>query len=157
MKTRALVSFALGFLILAPGLAAQQRDPAVLLESARYQAHIRGDFRAALEILDSLVQGSAAGARRDVVVACSALRRRHRRRLSAAGATKMFFLDVPVDELDRRLRRRRAHFFPPSLLNSQLAALDPVQPDEGALVIDGNRPVDDMAHDIVTAIRCLQQ
>src|SRR3954468_7733197 len=51
----------------------------------------------------------------DVVVACSALRRGHRRRLSSVGSVQMFFLDVPVDELDRRLGPNPAHFFPPAL------------------------------------------
>ena len=89
----------------------------------------------------------------NVVVACSALRRRHRRRLSSAGAVQMFFLDVPADRLARRLEARHAHFFPESLLSSQFEALEPVQPDEGVVLIDGDRPVDVVADEIVAVIR----
>jgi carbohydrate kinase (thermoresistant glucokinase family) len=89
----------------------------------------------------------------NVVVACSALRRRHRRRLSTAGAVQMFFLDVPATQLARRLEARYAHFFPESLLSSQLEALEPVQPDEGVVVIDGDRPVVVVAAEIVAVVR----
>jgi gluconokinase len=88
----------------------------------------------------------------DVVVACSALRRPHRRRLRDVGHVQMFFLDVPADELARRLRARHAHFFPPSLLESQLATLDPVRSDEPVVIVDGNRPVASVTADIVAAL-----
>jgi carbohydrate kinase (thermoresistant glucokinase family) len=88
----------------------------------------------------------------DVVVACSALRRRHRRQLHDAGAVLMFFLDVPTDELVRRLRARRAHFFPPSLLESQLETLEPVRSDEPVLIVDADRPIGVIAAEIVDAV-----
>jgi len=88
----------------------------------------------------------------DVVVACSALRRRHRARLQGVGAVQMFFLDVPAEALAQRLRVRPAHFFPANLLDSQLAALEPVQPDEPVVVVDGNRPVVVVAADIVARV-----
>jgi gluconokinase len=90
---------------------------------------------------------------RDVVVACSALRRRHRRQLLAVGGVQMFFLDVPADQLLRRLEARSPHFFPPGLLASQIATLEPVQPDEGIIVIDGDQPVADVAEQILAAVR----
>ena len=83
----------------------------------------------------------------------SALRRRHRRRLSTVGAVQTFFLDVRAEELAFRLAARPAHFFPPSLLASQFATLDPVQADEGVLVVDGGRPVLVVANEIVAAVR----
>ena len=88
----------------------------------------------------------------EVVIACSALRRRHRRRLWSVGEVQMFFLDVPVEELVQRLRARPAHFFPASLLASQIATLDPVGSDEGITVVDGNRPVLVVAEEIVLAV-----
>jgi gluconokinase len=87
-----------------------------------------------------------------VVVACSALRRRHRRQLHEAGAMLMFFLDVPTDELARRLRARRAHFFPVSLLESQLETLEPVLSDEPVLIVDADRPIEVIAAEIVEAV-----
>jgi carbohydrate kinase (thermoresistant glucokinase family) len=88
----------------------------------------------------------------ELVVACSALRRRHRDRIRSVGAVEMYFLDVPADELARRLGARPTHFFPANLLDSQLAALEPVQPDEAVVVVDGNRPVVVVAADIVAQV-----
>jgi len=44
---------------------------------------------------------------------------------------------------------RRAHFFPPALLDSQLATLE--EPAD-ALVIDATLPVDEIVARIVTAV-----
>jgi gluconokinase len=69
-----------------------------------------------------------------VVVACSALRRSYRDGLRRAGAVRFVYLQVPRDELDRRMRARE-HFMPPSLLDSQLATLEPPTVDEAALIL----------------------
>jgi gluconokinase len=42
----------------------------------------------------------------------------------------MVFLMVSREVLDRRLLARPGHFFPEKLLDSQLAALEPLTPDE---------------------------
>ena len=94
----------------------------------------------------------AMGQRSDVVLACSALRRRHRQQLRSAGPV-MFFLDVPTEELARRLDQRHAHFFPAGLLASQFAALDPIEPDEGVTVLDGSQPAAVLADAINAAVR----
>ena len=44
---------------------------------------------------------------------------------------------APRAELAARLTRRRDHYMPVSLLDSQLAALEPPAPDEHAIVLDG--------------------
>jgi gluconokinase len=90
--------------------------------------------------------------RADVVVACSALRHAHRVRLRRVGAVEMFLLEVPPEELARRLGARPSHFFPASLLASQLAALDPPQPEEGIVVVDGDRAAAVVADDIVAVV-----
>jgi gluconokinase len=89
----------------------------------------------------------------DVVVACSALRHAHRRRLQSVDAVEIFLLDVPADELARRLGTRSSHFFPVRLLASQLASLDPPQSEEGIVVINGDRPASVVADHIVAAVR----
>lgn len=67
----------------------------------------------------------------DAVVTCSALRRRYRELLRAGHPSVRFVeLDVDPDVLRRRLTDRRGHFMPGSLLDSQLATLEPLQPDE---------------------------
>ncbi len=72
------------------------------------------------------------------IVACSALKRRYRDRLRAVdGELRFVFLDVPQDVLRCRLEHRQ-HFMPSSLLESQLAALEPPAPDEQSLAVVGN-------------------
>jgi gluconokinase len=92
----------------------------------------------------------------DAVLACSALRRAYRRTLVPAGgaaAVRLVHLDVPRAELARRLAARPGHFFAPSLLDSQLDALEPPA-STGAepapvLAVDGTRS----PGEIVAAIR----
>lgn len=64
------------------------------------------------------------------VIACSALARRYRDRIRATVPDALFVeLTVDRDELDRRMRSRE-HFMPPALLDSQMAALEHLAPDE---------------------------
>ncbi|MBH5333830.1 gluconokinase [Streptomyces pactum] len=70
------------------------------------------------------------------VMACSALRRRYRDTLRSA-CPPVLFLHLTADRalLAERLRGRTGHFMPEELLDSQLATLEPLQPDErGATV-----------------------
>jgi gluconokinase len=83
--------------------------------------------------------GDAAG----VVATCSALKRRYRDLLRQRHPALLFVLPVLTREaLAQRMAARSGHYMPASLLDSQLAALEPPQPDELALVIDGHEPVD---------------
>jgi gluconokinase len=81
------------------------------------------------------------------VLACSALRRAYRAALLAdtdrPERVRVVFLDAPRDALARRLEARAGHFFPPALLDSQLAALEPPGADEPATIVtvDATRPV----------------
>jgi gluconokinase len=70
------------------------------------------------------------------VVTCSALRRRYRDVLLARRPeARLVFLCVDRELLERRLAARHGHFFPQRLLDSQLAALEPVAPDENAVTV----------------------
>ncbi|WP_316528808.1 gluconokinase [Kitasatospora brasiliensis] len=71
------------------------------------------------------------------VVTCSALKRRYRDTLRAA-CPGAFFLHLTGghDLLASRLHRRRGHFMPTTLLDSQLAALEPLEPDERGAALD---------------------
>jgi gluconokinase len=71
------------------------------------------------------------------VVSCSALKRAYRSRLRAA-APGMYFLHLSgdVEELRRRIVAREHHFMPASLLASQLAILEPLEPDERGIAMD---------------------
>ena len=72
-----------------------------------------------------------------LVMACSALKRSYREVLRAA-ATGVTFIYLCGDRglVAERIAQRHAHFMPPSLLDSQLAALEPPTPDEGAWACD---------------------
>jgi gluconokinase len=67
------------------------------------------------------------------VLACSALRRAYRDRLRTAVPEEESFvvaLEADAATLRSRLETRRGHFMPASLLESQLAALELLEPDE---------------------------
>ncbi len=74
---------------------------------------------------------------RNLVVTCSALKRSYRDVLRA-GHESVYFVHVDVarGELERRLRERRGHYMPPTLLDSQLATLEPLGPDEDGIDLD---------------------
>lgn len=70
------------------------------------------------------------------VVTCSALKRSYRDRLRKAdGEVTFVHLNVPSDELARRMAARRGHYMPASLLESQLATLEPLGEDESGVKI----------------------
>jgi gluconokinase len=85
------------------------------------------------------------------VIACSALKRAYRDRLRR---TQVLFvhLDVPRAELERRLAQRSGHFMPGSLLDSQLAALQPPQADESALSVEASEDPGQVAGRIARAL-----
>jgi gluconokinase len=75
-----------------------------------------------------------------LVVTCSALKRSYRDLLRSAGeaggALQFVHLTGDRDVIAERLAGRRGHFMPASLLDSQLATLEPPAPDERAWVCD---------------------
>jgi gluconokinase len=78
-----------------------------------------------------------------LVVSCSALKRRYRDVLRAGSADLQFVHLVGTRALlEQRLAGRRGHFMPSSLLDSQLAVLEPPSPDEHAWVCDISQPPD---------------
>ncbi|HET6587631.1 MAG TPA: gluconokinase [Oleiagrimonas sp.] len=88
------------------------------------------------------------------VVACSALKRRYRDRLRRDRSNVCFvWLKVSRAELERRLERRTNHFMPASLLDSQLATLEPPALDEPALMIDANGDLDATVRATLAALK----
>ena len=95
------------------------------------------------------------GAGKSTVLACSALKRRYRDTLRAAAPHHVVFvhLAAPRDALLERLRHRKGHFMPSALLDSQLTALEPLQPDESGVTLDATAAPDDIVERIVGATR----
>jgi gluconokinase len=92
--------------------------------------------------LQSLAAHIAQAAPRGVVVSCSALKRAYRDVLRAPAPTRFVWLDLPRAALEARMATRTGHYMPPSLLESQLATLEPPQADEDAIRVDGTQAVE---------------
>ncbi|MEV0293754.1 gluconokinase [Nocardia sp. NPDC050710] len=88
------------------------------------------------------------------VVSCSALKHTYRDRLRAA-APGTFFLHLAAEraELSRRMSTRRGHFMPSTLLDSQLADLQPLTADENGVTVDATRPPSELVEDAVATLR----
>ncbi|MFS8096885.1 gluconokinase [Lentzea alba] len=86
------------------------------------------------------------------VVICSALKRAFRDRLRAA-APAAYFVHLSGDSavVSARVAARTGHFMPVALVDSQFAALEPLEPDEHGLVLDLDQPVDAIVGACLTA------
>jgi gluconokinase len=82
-----------------------------------------------------MAEQSAAG--EATVLACSALTRAYRDVLRDGPSGVAFVhLDGPVDVVAERVAGRAGHFMPASLVASQAATLEPLEPDEEGVVLD---------------------
>ena len=89
------------------------------------------------------------------IIGCSALKRSYRDLIrSAAPDTVFIHVHGSREVLEKRMHERDGHFMPASLLDSQLATLEPLGDDEAGTVVDI-----DAAPDVVagTAARWLEQ
>jgi gluconokinase len=91
---------------------------------------------------EELSRGAAGGG---AVMACSGLRKAYRDRLRthAPGAIFVHLTGTPA-LLAQRAAARADHFMPASLLASQLALLEPLEPEERGLAIDVAAPLTDI-------------
>jgi gluconokinase len=93
--------------------------------------------------------GAAKDAGTGLVVSCSALKRSYRDLLSAElRELRFIFLKGTRTLIAERIARRSGHFMPPSLLDSQFAALEEPDPDERVWECD----VRESPADIVAAL-----
>ena len=79
----------------------------------------------------------------DCVIGCSALKRRYRDRIRQAGPVQFLHLTGSREVIAARMQARKGHYMPPSLLDSQFAALEPPGHDE-AISIDIDQPMADI-------------
>jgi gluconokinase len=81
--------------------------------------------------------GDQEAAGRSAVVTCSALRRSYRD-LLCEGHPSVWFVHLlaPPELIAARVNARTGHYMPASLLKSQLATLEPLQPDEPGMGVD---------------------
>ena len=88
------------------------------------------------------------------VVSCSALRRGYRAVLTRVAPRALFLhLTGSAELIGERARARSQHFMPVSLLASQIAALEPLQPDEHGLVVDVSAPIEAIVEACLVKLR----
>ena len=89
-----------------------------------------------------------------VVGGCSALRRVYRDRIrEAIGETVLFIhLTGSRELIASRMAHRTGHYMPLSLLDSQFATLEPLEPDEYAVAVDIAPSTDEIVAAICVAI-----
>ncbi|WP_029429527.1 gluconokinase [Blastococcus sp. URHD0036] len=97
--------------------------------------------------------GEHEAAGTSVVVTCSALKRSYRD-LLRDGHPSVWFAHVTADpDLIRgRVEQRQGHYMPPSLLDSQLATLEQLEPDEPGAAISGAGAAADVAASVISAL-----
>jgi gluconokinase len=85
-----------------------------------------------------------------VVIACSALKRVYRDvLLRGRHDVRFVFLDGSQTLIADRLARRKGHFMPPGLLDSQFRTLEPPQADERPITVSIDAPVETIVNNIV--------
>ncbi|MDX6199610.1 MAG: gluconokinase [Actinomycetota bacterium] len=93
--------------------------------------------------------GGREAAGQNAVLTCSALKRAYRDVLTDGHPSVRFVhVTATAETIRRRLEQRRGHYMPASLLDSQLATLEPLNPDEPAMTVAG----DAEPHEVVDAV-----
>lgn len=89
-----------------------------------------------------------------IVVSSSALKRVYRDRIVKAAVRPVDFvyLHGRRELLERRMADRKGHFMPVSLLDSQLATLEPPAPEERAIAMSIERPVDEIVAAVLATL-----
>ena len=89
-----------------------------------------------------------------VVVSCSALKHVYRDALRRCvhGRVQFILLDGSRELIGQRMRKRKGHFMPPALLDSQFATLERPTADEHATVLDISHTIPSLVTEAVQAV-----
>jgi gluconokinase len=103
-------------------------------------------------IADVIGEHEAAGT--SLIITCSALKRSYRD-LLREGHPSVWFAHVQASPkvLAGRLANRQGHYMPPSLLDSQLATLEPLGDGEPGDVIAGDGPLEQTVAALLTELK----
>jgi gluconokinase len=95
-----------------------------------------------------------SAARTPLIIGCSALKRAYRDYIvrEAGGPVGFIHLAGAREVIEARMKARKGHFMPPALLASQLAALEPPGPDENAITVDIDQPIDGVVDAIIAKL-----
>lgn len=102
-----------------------------------------------LEAVAEWIDGQRANGQPGIIT-CSALKRSYRRIVvGGRPEVRLVYLRGSRTVLAERLARRQSHFMPASLLQSQLDTLEEPGPEEDPLVVDIERPPDQIVATII--------
>jgi gluconokinase len=91
---------------------------------------------------------------RHVVIACSALKRAYRDLLvHGRNDVRIIFLNGTQALIADRLARRKGHFMPPGLLDSQFKTLELPKVNENPLIVSIDAPVEAIVDEIARQLR----
>jgi len=106
-------------------------------------------LQAIADEIDRLCQAGEHG-----VIACSALKRAYRDVLvHGRNDVRMVYLNGGKELIAERLARRKHHFMPPGLLDSQFETLEPPGADENPLTVSIDASVDEIVDTIVRQLK----
>jgi gluconokinase len=93
------------------------------------------------------------------IVTCSALRRSYRDVLREGSEGRVVFVHLAGtrDRISGRLNARMDHFMPSALLDTQMSTLEPIEPDETAIVVDVGPPPAEVAARIIAELERLHE
>lgn len=121
-------------------LEGDRRHPLSNIMKMRSQTPLQDDDRQQwLAAIESDIQ-RAIELNRETVITCSSLKAAYRKRLTALGRVQLVWLNVPKSELERRLVERANHYMKAKMLDSQLAAFEPIGTEENVITLDGRLP-----------------
>lgn len=103
--------------------------------------------------LDSVARWIREHEKSGGVVTASALKRKYRDTLRRGSDTWFLHLDGDRGLLADRLEKRTGHFMPASLLDSQLADLEPLEQDEGGLTVNAGEPPEAIVKSAMSAFK----
>ncbi len=88
------------------------------------------------------------------VITCSALKRKYRDTIIGPDRpeARLVFLTAPRAVLAERIGHRQGHFMPATLLDSQLATLEPPTPDENPIIVTVETSVEVIVEQITAAL-----
>jgi gluconokinase len=89
-----------------------------------------------------------------VVVSCSALKRAYRDclRKKVHGKVRFILLDGSRELITDRMKKRKGHFMPAALLDSQFATLEKPTADEHAVILDISHPISVLLADAAKSV-----
>ena len=120
---------------------------------AKMHAGIALDDADRVPWLDRL--GELLAGRESAVLTCSALKRGYRERLRAREPMlKFVFIEIEAAEAEKRVAARSTHFFAPSLVASQFAALEAPRGEAGVLAVLALQPVEGQVEAVRVWLEC---